>query len=358
MTKVLKRVSTRAIRLAANDAFEMEKISYGYIIVSLTIIIVPVNMCLIFLFVRGNFRTSAHGILIAMAVLQCLNAMSRCIPSIYFYTLGHAEEYTPYSLCVPHIVLQRLIPGIAVSWYLYLTVLLGIQRCVVVTFPYRANRIFSRNKTVIYILVLGILAASIFVPGLIDMSFQSVTVDSFIEPNTTIRSCRRGKPVVNIKITSTLITVFAKLLPLTLLVAMNTCLVYKLRKIRNWRTKQGGGQGEQVKKVNSSSDRMSLVTSCIIFAVLVVDVPALIVHLYFSYSENLSCKACSLNILLAIISPVDMVVFFSSLIMYCCLSSRFRRYVLLMFYLRKKKYLSGRRGLGSMTTRCDTQTRP
>ena len=64
--KALKPASARAVRLAANDAYEIEKIFYGYITVFLTVVIVPVNIFMIFLFVRGKFNTSAHGILIAM----------------------------------------------------------------------------------------------------------------------------------------------------------------------------------------------------------------------------------------------------------------------------------------------------
>jgi hypothetical protein len=337
ITKVLKPARNRAIRLAANDAFEIEKIFYGYITVPLTVIIVPVNILLIFLFVRGKFHTSAHGILIAMALLQCVTAISRSILSVYFYILGYAEEYIQYSLCVPYVVFQRIIPALAVTWYLYLTALLGIQRCIVVTFPYSANRIFSRKKTVIYIFVLGILATSIFVPGMIDAPFDPITVNSFLQPNTTILSCRRSKPIVNVQVKSTLLTVLGKILPIALLVILNTYLVYKLKKVRDWRRKQGGGQEQQVKRANSSSDRMSLVTSCVIFAVLVVDFPALVVHLYFSYSENVSCRVYALDTLLAIISPIDMILFFSTWVIYCCLSSRFRQYVLVVFHWRKKE---------------------
>lgn len=136
------------------EVYDFNVTIYGYILPSIAFIVITVNILMIAVFARGNFRSATHVVLIGLAAANILQVISIIIPSIYFYDLGFAEEYVPYDWCALRNLLLTSIPKICTIWARLLTTILSIQRYIIVSFPIMARSILKVKRTVVIIAVL------------------------------------------------------------------------------------------------------------------------------------------------------------------------------------------------------------
>lgn len=136
------------------EVYDFNVTIYGYILPSIAFIVITVNILMIAVFARGNFRSATHVVLIGLAAANIIQVISIIIPSIYFYNLGFAEEYVPYDWCALRNLLLTSIPKICTIWARLLTTILSIQRYIIVSFPIMARSILKVKRTIVIIAVL------------------------------------------------------------------------------------------------------------------------------------------------------------------------------------------------------------
>lgn len=316
----------RPQRLKDHPEYEFMKISLGYISVVVSCVIFSINIFMITIFFRAGLRKPVHKILISIALIENLSIIVNLIPSIYFYTLGHGEEYTHFDWCLPQVLLSRTIPGLCRTWSLNLMVLLALQGLLVLVRPYHVNSYFTPKKTVAMIFVVGIVACGANVPMILKLDKHSkYTVQSFILPNITIFGCLRERTkILGIQISDILFVLFSKVIPIATLVFLDICLLVKLHRITRRRSTNLGMQKQQICRQNSQSNRLTSIISIIISCILLVDVPGLVLHTYILYSGNISCRMCQLDKLFSVIYILELMAFSSSFTIYSCMSRSFR----------------------------------
>lgn len=121
------------------DSYDSKFLTYFVLQPIFTVIIVPMNILLVWAFIRGGFRSPTHVVLIAIAIFNNIHLLSIAIPSFYFYVLDYGKDYVPFSWCLPFMLMMNRIPKICASQTLYLTVLLGLHRYLIVKFPLKVN---------------------------------------------------------------------------------------------------------------------------------------------------------------------------------------------------------------------------
>lgn len=316
----------RPQRLEDHPEYKFMKISQGYISVGVSCVFFLINIFMITTFFRAGFRKPVHKILISIALVENFSIIFNLIPSIYFYTMGHGEEYTHIDWCLPQVLLSRIIPGLCRTWSLNLMVLLALQGLLVLLRPYHVNAYFTPKKTVAMICVAGIVACGANVAMILSLSKHSeYTVQSFNQPNITILGCLRERTkILSTEISDILFVLFSKIIPIAVLVFFDICLLVKLHRITRRRSTKLGMQKQQICRQNSQSNRLTSIISIIISCILLVDVPGVVVHTYILYSGNISCRMCQLDKLFSVFYILELMAFSSSFTIYSCMSRSFR----------------------------------
>ena len=317
----------RAQRMADQEEYGFLKITNGFISPGFACIILPVNILLIVTFIRGRLHKPVHLTLAAIAIVETLSSIFNLIPSIYFYTLGYGEEYTPYAWCFSRDVLFRILPFLCRTWSLNLMVLLALQRVLVVKRPYHVNVYFTARKTIMFIVIAGVVAFLSNIPLILMLqTYSEIPVQSVFQPNKTIIGCTPKKVnIISIRVSDLLYNIFSRIIPVCLLIIFDACLLRTIKYTLRPKLFKLGMQTIQLNRRNSESNRLTLVIFTIICSILVVDIPAMSVHFYLVYAQGIPCRKCSLEKLFGVLYILDLLVYSSSFLIYCCLSKDFRR---------------------------------
>lgn len=115
------------LRFRNTEFYDTKIVFHLYIDTLLEMIVIPTNILFIAVFVRGNFCSPSHVVLIAIALANIIQMLSTMVPSIYFYGLGFAEEFVPYAWCAMHNLLEIRIPKICTTLARLLTICSNVE---------------------------------------------------------------------------------------------------------------------------------------------------------------------------------------------------------------------------------------
>lgn len=172
------------------EVYDFNIVIYGYILPSIALLIISVNILMIAVFARGKFRSASHVVLIALATANILQVISIITPSIYFYALGFAEEYVPYGWCALRHLLLTSIPNICSTWARLLTAILSIQRYVIASFPIMAKSILKVKRTIVIITLLLCISGLLNLMSLLGYkNIEKVYLNSTATPGKEVTGC-------------------------------------------------------------------------------------------------------------------------------------------------------------------------
>lgn len=285
-----------------------------YIYPLLEMIAIPTNILFIVVFVRSNFCSPSHVVLITIALANIIQMLSTMAPSIYFYGLGFADEFVPYAWCAMHNLLEIRIPKICTTLARLLTALLGIQRYIIISFPITAKLKLTVRIT------LFIIISMIFVSILADINFmlnlqtiEEVYVNSSVIPGKLVSGCvwNERPQLEDANIIAEISTVFVPLASMIIFDAMIISILLKGRYLR------------QQTMLNRNIRKMVLVTSCIVTSVIIISVPNVTIK-YFS--QRALCQSCTVNKAqyTAFIKSVTILTYAANFTIYSLLCKKFR----------------------------------
>lgn len=213
-----------------------QNIILGYVYFILSLLTIIIN-CLVFaVFIWKKIRTPTSVVLLALAVSNTI-ICATIIPSAYhLYIKGHYTEYLPYHWCVTRHVLYiaHQMSRTSSNW---LVALLGIQRSIIVLFPFQAKRYCSMRNTCISIIVIFLAAFLVFIceAVIIDISpLEVLAADGITKlPNSCLRDFahwfKESSDIESSVIANYLVTgVFSRLLPCIILSVTTSLLTVKL----------------------------------------------------------------------------------------------------------------------------------
>lgn len=193
-------------------------------------------------------------------------------------------------------------------------VLLALQRVLLVKCPYRINVYFTSKKTIIFILIAGIVAVGSNIPMMIMINiFSEIHVQSFLQPNKTIIGCTAERVnITNIGVSDLVSKIFSRIIPTSLLVIFDAYLLMTIKRTMQSKLLNLGMQEQQLSRRNSETNRLTLIIFSIICCILIVDIPGMSVHFYFIYANEISCRKCNLEKLFGVLYLCDLLVYSSS----------------------------------------------
>ncbi|KAK3086194.1 hypothetical protein FSP39_015029 [Pinctada imbricata] len=234
---------------------------------------------------------------IFLAGLACSDTLSAFLWSaVHFYFYGLKQDYTApvrYPLCIFHdfsLYLAVLFHATSV----WLTTTLGIQRCVIVVFPFKGPRLWTIRKSV-FITIMAYLVSTLFFMPLFFM--KTYSSHEILEGNSSITVCVSGMEPwfqQNNRLYDYTMAhysfraIFVQLLPCLSMFITTAVLAYKLRteKILQ-RCKSANTDGQKSDVQHRQRTTLMIIIIMIIF--LIVEIPTGIVFgikLYEDLSEG------------------------------------------------------------------------
>ncbi|XP_061163231.1 sex peptide receptor-related protein 2-like [Saccostrea echinata] len=214
-----------------------QNVILGYVYFLLSLLTILIN-CLVFaVFIWKRIRTPTSVVLLALAISNTI-ICATIMPSAYhLYMKGYHTQYLSYHWCVVRHVLYiaHQMSRTSSNW---LVALLGIQRSIIVLFPFQAKRYCSMRNTCISIAVIFLAAFLIFICEslIIDISPLEVIAEDGITklPDSCLRDFAHWFKESSDNLGSSVITnyivteVFSRLLPCIVLSVTTCVLTFKL----------------------------------------------------------------------------------------------------------------------------------
>ena len=313
------------------DGLEIRRILFGYVIPPITIVVVCMNIFMITVFCKGRFTSSAHVILIAIAISDMIDGVSVSIPALYLFTFGMYKDYISYNFCAAYIALNNIIPTMAHCLSLTLTVILAAQRLVVVRYPFKAKTICNRRNTLITILIAMCYALLANVPQFYKFSqIEGRYIKSKVDPSKDVYACVRKRSTIPFETTTKVRMTMVRFIPIPILVITSILLINELNKISKNVKKMTCSTGPTIVLPRLHQNRViTLLTALVVFSVLIAEVPGIAIYLTITYGNSnlFSCRLCATLTFFAIFRVVILVLYPSNFLSYCFVSRKFRKTV-------------------------------
>lgn len=242
-------------------------IIFGFIYPVLAVPTILGNILAIKVFLQRKMRSATTTLLVALAVTDTISICSALPYGIYMFTLGHYQQYVLYEWCiVDHSsnVMQTILRTMS-NW---LTVTLGIQRFVAVSFPFKAKTLLTIRKTIVTIVTCAMFSLMLHILLIGTMEIQRVPIPG---TNGTADGCRKTFSqwfVGNFDVKQTLLAynvlsgLFSRFLPCVILLITTIVLVYKLN--------TGRQRVRQSVKSSSFADDKTRKISSIVLIIMVI----------------------------------------------------------------------------------------
>ncbi|KAK3085906.1 hypothetical protein FSP39_010296 [Pinctada imbricata] len=320
---------------------------YGVLLPTIAIFTLITNSLIITIFMRRSMRTPTSVLLIGLAIGDIL-AGNVILPSyIYVYGLHNSDQYLPFPMCIFYDY-GAIFGAIFHQTSTWITMVLGIQRFIVVAFPLQGRRFFTIRKSVVCIVLVNFISLIMYSPSFFSTKYSKVTVNGTVlcicDDNSDISDGAEGTM-------SILRCVFGQLVPCTVLTITTILLIRRL-----------GAEKKQMMKIRADENRArerrdfrhirrtSLMVILIVTTFLMVEFPN---GIYFAFmfvdsltmEENLKV-ATIMNTLVYVVNHINFWI-------YVTLSSHFRKTLkrLIRSFFCKSKDSNGKNG-SFESTRC------
>ncbi|XP_021371310.1 sex peptide receptor-like [Mizuhopecten yessoensis] len=207
---------------------------YGVLCPLLACTTLCTNILVTIVFTMNRMRSPTTILLTALAVSDILAASVITPMYVYFYSMGNVLNYQdglPYPLCIYHSIAYK-ITAVFHAVSIWLTVVLGIQRFIVVAFPIPGRRFWSHKNSILVILLVYILVLGVYSLWFLEDRFEERTrID---ESGLVIPYCLCYQEEVFMfgygieKVVKFIRLVFGQFFPCVILVCATIALVQKL----------------------------------------------------------------------------------------------------------------------------------
>ena len=314
---------------------------YGYIFPLLAVLIIISNTLACIVLMKKHMRNPTNVLLMAMAISDMLTGASPIPCFLYFYTLGHYQEYVPADWCRIYHVMTIYMPTIFHTASKWITVTLAIQRYVCVCHPLLAKQLCTIPNVLKCIFGIYFMAVLFQLGFIMEYEYFEIEVPSRLDLAKNVSGCSIGLiPFIAdhanayYNILYWFRIVFAILLPCLVLVIMNAILVktmYVASKRRQLLLKQ---QRETESQNLQESVRTTLMLVAVVGLYLLVEIPSgfvvCISVIQITFSLNLITHnkqiitTIFMNFFILLSYPLNLVI-------YCGMSKQFRETFKLIF---------------------------
>lgn len=241
------------------------------------------NGIVIFVFCKQKLKTPTSVLLIELAIADSLVCIPIVVLHIYIYSLGNHQTYLLYRWCITHhvgYIMQQIFRSTA-NW---LTAMLGLQRCIAVSWPFRAQRICTIKMSVISFFVFVIGSSAVYVNEAISIEIKPLTINESLP-----RGCIRNIPawymenIIDLRMSVMMYYIFngflTRFLPCIVLLLTTVSLIRSL-------CFRSNGMGKSIQESYSSKSKLrrtNILVLVILFVFLVAELQDAIAFGIYSY---------------------------------------------------------------------------
>ena len=348
----------------------------------ITAITVIMNGLFIGIFIREKMLSANYFILIAMAVSDSLTVLIPTCAIVYMYTDGKYPDYIPYEYCRLWGYLTKYLPTITHNASIWLTLVLAVQRYLIIRKPFIARRLCVRRTSLSAIITVYILATLSHLCRFLDTEYVPVKIipveiatsagytdttenNSQIHinkvPPTTVpveQICNSSNEINTCRAVYTetfsrfgvwyefcyywFVILFVKFIPCTCLIVLDTLMLKSLRHSEMFRlniTVFDGEKSQSLRSARRESRRMTIVLVVVIIIVIMVELPIGVILVLWTLDIIHSTATVNEKTLSTMARVANSVIYVSYPIiftLYCCMCVKFRK-ALCRFFCRKKR---------------------
>ncbi|XP_052808657.1 sex peptide receptor-like [Mya arenaria] len=305
---------------------------FGFVVPPLSLIILVTNLLMVWTLRKRNMRSPINAILTSVAVTDTLAICMPVVPFMYFYTLGHYEDFIPYTWCRTFFNLVHVFPLLCNMASLWSTVALAGIRCYSVWRPLQVKSVVTNFRINSGIVAIYLTSFIVYCPVIFEYSYTPISAYSMIDQNKTITSCHMQKSSSHMMnnfctIHTWIQIILTSLLPWLLIAFPDFGLLWKLRHAENLVT------------ANMNRTTRRRMTSWMIFVVVsmvwLVEIPFAITFTEYLSHTNGDVMRNKLGDNVVFVFLLKYITYPIIFVIYCFMSQRFRTEFLGMFTLRR-----------------------
>ncbi|XP_069114753.1 sex peptide receptor-like [Argopecten irradians] len=210
----------------------------GYVYPILALMTLITNTVVVTIFSK-KMRTPTSIILVALALSDTLTCLCMLPDAVYLYTLKNYRTYLPFGWCLYRHYITADLYRVTRTCSNWITVVLGLQRYVVVRLPFKAKKICSSRHSIIACIVACVIAITVHLNLFLFIEVHPLPVTSKTN-ETFVDSCYLTVADYYIKVVGdikravmlyyVISGVLSRFLPCLLLLVFTCLLVHELRK--------------------------------------------------------------------------------------------------------------------------------
>lgn len=299
------------------------------------------NIFVVLILLRRHMRSPTNAILAAMAISDTFTGVAPLPVFVHFFSLENYHDFVEYHWCYIYRYLGELIPTVFHTASIWLTVTLAVQRYVYICHTAAARRFCTIQNVVFAAFIIYMLAIMSQITRFFDFEFTPFPIFSFDSPNSTLVTCiERISPWMSknetlyFNLYFWFRAIFIHLVPCTILVVINSALIWTLRTAQKRRMQllKQNKKSESMKLKDSNCTTLMLVTVVGLF--LLVELPLGIIMILHLIQNNFSIDIMSNETfkLLNLISNTFILLSYPlNFFIYCGMSRQFRETLMCMF---------------------------
>lgn len=301
---------------------------YGYLSPVVICITAVTNILVLFVLCKKHMRSPTNTILAGIAISDMLLGLVLLPFFIYFFGLGHYEEYVLYQWCIGYFYVYMPFGEMFHTVSIWQTLLLTVQRYLLVHYTVQAKRWLSIPNIKRIIVVLYIIAMFAHAMNFFHVDIQPSTLPSKLHRNKIVIGCNllyKSWYEENQKIYDSMYfwfrVIFINLIPCAILILLNSLLFSTLRSA-NYRRKQMMGA-----KTSDYSNRITFMLVIVVGLFILVEIPVavdmIIVIIQFTWElqiykgETNNIVPIMTNFFIFVNAPLNFFI-------YCGMSRKFR----------------------------------
>ncbi|XP_052093698.1 sex peptide receptor-related protein 2-like [Mytilus californianus] len=297
-------------------------IYYGYVGPIITFFVTIMNIMLIATIIKGNFRTSTHAVMVAIAIADILTGIIPVPFNIQVFSVKRSKDYLKIEWCYIFEICQVILPTVFHLISLSLTVGLSIERFFVVSFPLKAKRFCTMRNGILFSICVFVISLCAQIDTFEDITYDPVKITS--TNGIKLTGCRRSVKDRSDREYITRMFIL-RFIPCMLLVIFTILLLRKSSDIQEWRKSTTSSSS-----ATSSLERMDFAVSLIATIVFLTEITmgTLLLNDHLNSRRKITSNHALLSGITYVVYMVTSPINFAIL---CFLSKKFRQTFLCMF---------------------------
>ena len=276
------------IRVSNIHAWDGLRFIHGFAQPILGFFYLAFSIFVLFIFIKENMTGFVHCLLILSNFFTNLPNVLSAPVNFIFFNFANIEAPMPYPWCYIYVIVEQSLRPIFHATAIHLKILLAINRLCSVYYPFQTSIWFTKKRSFLYSFLTCFVSLSI--GASLTFTFKRVSVVSYVDDiwgNGNIEgydccseySVQYSGNVLELYVLMPVIFSVSMILAVLVLIVCNFLLIVKIGIVKAERRKLKESRSPQMDSVENRMDLLSKVSSWILSAVIVTEMPSLVAQI-------------------------------------------------------------------------------